>query len=153
MTMDEVKVETGVDALISLLQKHDKMSLKDVAIKLGISEAFIQSWVDFLVEERILGVEYKFTKPYIYLNQKKKFLDKDEEEELTDLQIDHFKKNYFEHARKKLIPENKIPALWKLHISSAIDKKREFFIQEATKHGLSDVETLFLKYKEQLVTE
>lgn len=148
--MEEVKVETGVDSLIALLEKKGKVSVKDAAQELKIGESYVQSWVDFLVEERILGVEYRFTKPYIFLNEKRKFEDVDESEDL-DLTIDHFKKDFFDHAKRKLIPEDKIPQLWKLHLEEAIDRKKEYFLIEAAKRDVPDSTQLFEKYKQQLV--
>ena len=57
MYLGDETVRTGVDDLLELLKKVDKINLADAAQKLGISSTLLQSWVDFLVEEEILGIE------------------------------------------------------------------------------------------------
>jgi len=58
--MTEARVETGVDRLLEFLKGKNKMPLKEVAKNLDVSENILQLWVDFLVEERILGVVIGF---------------------------------------------------------------------------------------------
>ncbi len=65
-------VETGVDDLIRLIQKKGKMSLPDVSKELGIPPKAIEKWVDFLVEEGKMDVEYKFTTPFISMKKDEK---------------------------------------------------------------------------------
>ena len=142
-------METGVDSLIALLEKKGKLSIKEAAQELKIDDSFVQSWVDFLVEERILGIEYRFTKPYIFLNEKRKFEDHEEIGTL-DLTIEHFKKDFFDHAKRKLIPSSKIPQLWLLHLDEALERKKEFFLIEAVKRDIPEANMLFEKYKKQL---
>ena len=67
--MTEEVVRTGVDDLLELLEHSAKIPLADAAAKLNVDAGVIQAWVDFLVEEGIVGIEYKFTTPYIYLNK------------------------------------------------------------------------------------
>ena len=52
---------------------------------------------------------------------------------------------------KKKLPENMISQLWTKHISEAADKKRDFFIMEATKRKLFNPEKLFDDYKKALL--
>ena len=68
--METERVETGVDRMMSILEKREKLSLTDLSRELKLPESTLQLWVDFLVEERVLGIEYKFTKPYVFLNKK-----------------------------------------------------------------------------------
>ena len=58
-------IETGVDKLVELLKSKGKMSFRDAAKELGVGIEVIAEWADFLNEEGILGVEYKFTTPYL----------------------------------------------------------------------------------------
>ena len=58
-------IETGVDSLLALLREKDKISIDEAAKILKTPSKAVQSWVDFLVEERILGLEYKWIKKYL----------------------------------------------------------------------------------------
>lgn len=146
--MEMERVETGVDRMMSVLEKKGKLSLTELSQDLKIPESTLQLWVDFLVEERIIGIEYKFTKPYIFLN--KKDVSKAVVEEIIG--ITHFKKEFFEGAKRRKIPLIKIEELWKVHLSEAIEKEKDHFQREAQRLGLRNVPELFQKYKTTLLT-
>jgi hypothetical protein len=141
-------VKTGVDELLDLLAHSAKMPLTEVATKLKVDAGVIQAWVDFLVEEGIVGIEYKFTTPYIYLNKvvEKKSdvaLPKDEK-----LNIQYFKKEFWDKAKNNNIPENQIEMLWKNHVTQALDIERKYFFFEAQRRKLNNIEQLWQEYKE-----
>ena len=58
-------IETGVDKLVKLVKERGRIASQDAAKELGVSMTVIQEWVDFLEEEGIISVEYKFTKPFL----------------------------------------------------------------------------------------
>ncbi len=147
--MVEERVETGVDELIDYLKEHGKASIKETSIALKIPEATLQLWVDFLVEERILGVEYKFTKPFIFLNKEEKARAKSTADQVAKT-IEDFKNEFFEEAKKKKLPEQKIPVLWQSHLDEALEKQKDFFIREARKRYMEKPEELFITYKRKL---
>ena len=151
--MDEVRVETGVDELIRYLRTQGKVSLKDVSAHLSIPESTLQLWLDFLVEERIVGMEYKFTKPYIFLNETDKagILDTKKEKEQEAANINIFKDEFFANARRKQMPEDKLPLLWKAHLKTDIERQKEFFMAEANKRGVKDPEIAFIAYEKRLL--
>ncbi len=130
------KVETDVDKLITYLKDNGKSELKSVAKKLGVEEQVLQSWVDFLVEEKVLGVEYSLTKPYIFLISPKK------EKEMKGLE--DYKKE-FKHKSDKKIPE-KTAYLWRNHVLEELETKRNFFYDEARKRGFTDIDSLWDEY-------
>ncbi|MFW6230599.1 MAG: hypothetical protein ACOC32_01090, partial [Nanoarchaeota archaeon] len=74
-------IETGVDDLLRLVETSGKVSVPEIAKKLEVEQKTVETWVDFLVEEEKLSVEYKFTTPYVFLNKEKK------EEKEDDLSI------------------------------------------------------------------
>ena len=146
--MEMERVETGVDRMMSILEKKGKLSLAELSNQLKIAENTLQLWVDFLVEERVLGVEYKFTKPYVFLNKKK-----EKSAVLEDVPtVEYFKKEFFDGAKKRQIPASKIPDLWKHHLNEAIEKQRELFFREAKKRGIHNTLTLYNKYKHNLLS-
>jgi len=58
-------IETGVDKLVNLVNIKEKISSADAAKELGVSTIVVMEWADFLEEEGIIKVEYKFTKPFL----------------------------------------------------------------------------------------
>lgn len=150
--MEDRSVKTGVDALLELLKKQEKTSLADAAKALQISEKTVKLWVDFLVEEKLVGIEYKFTKPYIYLNKKKdEHKGKIVAEE--EINIKTFKQEFEHRADKSSIPQQQVNYLWRDHIVSQAEQERAFFFREARKRGLEQIETLWDEYKEHLIEE
>ena len=142
--MVQSEIKTGVDDLLAYVEKKDKVSLKDAATDLKISQDTLQLWVDFLVEERILGMEYKFTKPYIYLNQKTK--KKTFEQKEQSLTLHDYKQDFIKHAKEKNLPENKIEIFWQQHLERAIEQNKQYFMREAAKYGFKDSDSLFHDY-------
>ena len=49
-------METDVDLLVSLVREKGKISIENAAKTLKIPLTTIQTWVDFLLEEDILGI-------------------------------------------------------------------------------------------------
>lgn len=148
--MAEGIVKTGVDDLLELLKKVDKIALSDAAQKLGMGTPLLQSWVDFLVEEEIVGVEYKFTKPFIYLNKQPEE-KKAHVKEAAELGLQAYKEDFKLRAYQKSIPAEKISFLWKDHAKVALNRRREFFFREAKKRNLANADNLWHVYSEKLL--
>jgi hypothetical protein len=146
--MTEEVVRTGVDELLDLLAHSAKTPLTEVATKLRVDTGVVQAWVDFLVEEGIVGIEYRFTTPYIYLN---KVVDKKQEDVTVKeegFNIQYFKKQFWDKARANNIPENQIDMLWKNHIAQALELQKKYFFFEAQRRKLINIEQLWKEYKE-----
>ena len=142
-------VKTGVDDLITFLQGQEHVSLFDAAKELNVEPETLQSWVDFLVEEGIVGIEYKFTKPFIYLNRpadEKATIVR--EEALT---WDAYHQTFLEKAVEKKIPDLKAASLWKQHVLQTLEERRQFFLDEARKRDLPDGEALWEKYRTEVL--
>ena len=58
-------IETGVDKLVNLVDMKGRISSADAAKELGVGTTVVMEWADFLEEEGIIKVEYKFTKPFL----------------------------------------------------------------------------------------
>lgn len=134
MTMVDEVITTGVDALLDLLRNVEKIAMSDAADKLRVPLDTLQSWVDFLVEERIVGIEYKFTKPFIYLNR-----DEPKKKKDSPLpQLKEIKKEYVERAKKKKIPDEQIPQLWDAHVRQELTYLEPFFNEQAQRRSIQD---------------
>ncbi len=148
--MADDTITTSVDALIQLLRTVKHIKIEDAAKELNMPEEVIQSWVDFLMEENIVGIEYKFTTPYIYLNKDKESeKKKKEEEERTTIQ--QLKEDFQQKAKSKNIPEMETTDLWRNHMLERVEKKKQFFFQEARRRGFFNAEELWKEYKEKLL--
>lgn len=77
------KIETGVDKLVDLINIHKKISVDDAAKKLGVSSVVVQEWADFLAEEELISVEYKFNKTILEERKLSKTQIKEKTEEFT----------------------------------------------------------------------
>jgi hypothetical protein len=146
---DEV-IKTGVDDLLELLKGVSKISLSDAALKLGISTGLVQSWVDFLVEEEIIGIEYKFTKPMIYLNKNvgKSSVTVQAEAEFT---MQSYKEEFWKRAAQRNIPAASIDLFWKNHLKEVVDSKRELFFREARKRKLENPDKIWDEYTKTIL--
>ena len=74
-------IETGVDKLVNLVNLKERIPSADAAKELGVSTAIVMEWADFLEEEGIIKVEYKFTKPFLVA---RKLAKKDVEEKAKE---------------------------------------------------------------------
>jgi hypothetical protein len=147
----EDTVRTGVDDLLDLLKRVDKIALIDAAAQLKINTSTIQAWVDFLVEEEVIGVEYKFTKPIIYLNkapEEKKVLVREE----SALNLVDYKEDFKTRAVEKSIPAEKVSFLWQEHVKAALNRRKDFFLREAKKRNLANIDSLWLTYGQKLLS-
>lgn len=140
-------VTTGVDALLQLLKEKKKISLSEAAKELHLKESAIKQWVDFLVEEKIVGIEYKFTKAYLYLNETEEEREDDNKPESLRVFKDEFKKR----AQESNIDNNQIELLWERHLLSEIELEKAYFFQEAKNKQIPQIDTLWEAYKEKTV--
>lgn len=138
------RVETGVDQLVKFLQGRGMIDMKEAASKLGMPLDVIQSWVDFLVEEEIVGIEYKFTKPYIYIM--------DKTPGRVSKQLSNYKKRFEDAVKKNEMPETKTNFLWKSHLLNELEKQKEFFYQQANLRNLDNPDQLWDEYKKRVGT-
>ncbi|RME52880.1 hypothetical protein D6783_03650 [Candidatus Woesearchaeota archaeon] len=145
--MGEDTIETGVDKLLALFKGNERISVSAAAKRLGVPEDVIQSWVDFLVEEKILGLEYKFTKPYIYLNRAFDIKPTVVKEERPTIQ--NFKEDFFNRARDRKLPQSKIPQFWKDHLRRELEAQKDFFFAEAKRRKMNNPDILWEKYVKQ----
>src|SRR3989338_4697209 len=58
-------IETGVDRLVNLVDEKGRVSSADAAKELGVSTTVVMEWAEFLEEEGVIKIEYRFTKPFL----------------------------------------------------------------------------------------
>ncbi len=145
-------IETDVDKLLQLLEKRGEMSLSEAAKELKIPLKTIQAWVDFLVEEKIIGVEYKFTSQHIYLNKGENTLTKKKKEEF-EVNLKYFFDNFVKRARENKIPESKIRSLWENHLVNKLGLVKSFFYETAKRKGIEEIDKAWEEYNEEVLSK
>lgn len=127
---DEV-LTTDVDTFLELVKQKKKITVADAAKLLNTPLATIQAWTDFLVEEKIVGIEYKFTTPYVYVIEEK---PKDVGMESIGFES---KEAFFEKARTKGIREGHIQLLWAKYLATNKELIRQKFFEKAEVKGIA----------------
>jgi predicted ArsR family transcriptional regulator len=146
MVRDTTILRTTADQLMEFIKKKEKATIEETAKALKIPEKTVQALVDFLVEEKILGIEYKFTTPYIYLSKKDfkepTFVRKKE------VSIILSKEEFYNKAKARNIPYQKIETLWRKYLEKQLgDLKKQFYDKAKEKRiPESMIERLWQKY-------
>lgn len=142
--MEQDTLRTDVDEFIELVREKGKISIEDAAKALKIDHKTIESWADFLVEERILGMEYKFTTPYVFLNTGGSSEDVKEDFET--------KESFYEKAKARKIPDYQIKVAWLKYLDKNEEKIKAAFKKKARNKGMSDkkIDELWQKYYRSL---
>ncbi len=145
------ELKTGVDQLMALVAEKKKLPLQEAAKILNVPEKTLQAWVDFLVEEHILGIEYKFTTPYIYVHSDERLKKVQEEKKEENLTLRDFQDEFYDKARAKGMPEEKIPKLWREHLLYIVQGLKQYFIDECNKRNVKNAQSHYAAYVQELV--
>ena len=139
-------LRTLADELLDLVKKHKRISVEDAAKQLKIPLATIQALVDFLVEERVFGIEYKFTTPYIYLYKEGIKEAKGKDRSFTKGLIT--KEQFYEKAKEKNVPHEHIEGMWRKYLQQNLADIREEFLTKAREKKVPEEKTdeLWKKY-------
>ncbi|MFA6888675.1 MAG: hypothetical protein WC254_04215 [Candidatus Woesearchaeota archaeon] len=144
---DELKTE--VDAFLELVKKYKKVSLIDAAKEMKVPIQTIQLWTDFLVEEGIVGIEYKFTTPYVFIQEEKKG-----KSGLGFFGFDT-KEVFYDKAKKRGINDTQIRLLWLKYLTANEESIQKMFEDKCRERGISSykVPLLWKKYNTYLKSE
>ncbi len=146
---EQEELRTDVDTFLELVKKYKKVSLLDAAKEMQVPIQTIQLWSDFLVEEGIVGIEYKFTTPYVFIQEEKAgkggfgFIGFDTKEV------------FYEKARKKGIKEQQIRMLWLKYLTANEDSMKKVFEDKCRERSIpgNKVVELWKKYYAYLKSE
>ncbi|MBI2657338.1 hypothetical protein HYX08_01440 [Candidatus Woesearchaeota archaeon] len=139
-------LRTVADELLELVRKSKKISVEEAAKKLKMHVPAVQSLVDFLVEERVFGIEYKFTTPYIYLYKEGIKEAKEKDTSFTKGLIT--KEQFYEKAKEKKAPYEHIEGMWRKYLQQNISRMREEFLKKSREKKVPEdkIEELWKKY-------
>lgn len=130
--------------LVSLVEQKGTISIEQAAKQLKVPMQIMQRWIDFLVEEDVLGIEYKFVTPYLYFNKPLK--KKDATDELES-KVEE-KKDFFTKRQQEGMPVDKIKELWQGYLNQNLSTFRKEFLQKAEIKGITGTKSqeLWQKY-------
>ena len=139
-------LRTTADELLELVKKSGKISVEDASKRLKMPVQTTQALVDFLVEEKIFGIEYKFTTPYIYIYKEGIEKAKAKEKSFTKGLIT--KEQFYEKAKSKKIGHEHIEGLWRKYLQQNIASIRKEFLIKAREKNIPEekIEDLWQKY-------
>ena len=139
-------LKTSADDLYELVKARKKISVEEAAKLLRMPISTVHALVDFLVEEKIFGIEYKFTTPYIYMSQEHPKREESSQDSFTKNMIT--KEEFFEKAKSRNMPFDKISEMWNRYIKENLDTIKKEFYMNAQSRGISREKTdiLWEKY-------
>lgn len=145
MAADNV-LRTSADELLELVRKSGKISVEGAAKKLRMPLASVQALVDFLVEEKIFGIEYKFTTPYVYIYKEGISRAREKEKSFTEGLVT--KEKFYENAKHRKVPYEHIEGLWRKYMQQNLVHIREEFLRKAREKKVPEdkIEELWNKY-------
>ena len=143
---NNIVLRTLADELLELVKKSRKISLEEAAKKLKIPLLTIQALVDFLVEEKVFGIEYKFTTPYVYLY--KEGVKQAEIKEKSFAKGLITKEHFYEKAKEKNVPYEYIEGMWRKYLQQNLVHIREEFLRKAREKKVPEekIEELWKRY-------
>ena len=143
-------LRTVADDLLELVKRSEKISVDEAAKKLKMHPASVQALVDFLVEEKVFGIEYKFTTPYIYLYKEGIESARGKEKSFTKGLVT--KEQFYKKAKERDIPYERIEGLWRKYLHQNLAHIREEFFNKAKEKKVPEVkiEELWKKYLKYL---
>jgi len=138
-------LETSADDLLRLVKEVNKIAVDEAAKKLKVPVKTLQAIVDFLVEEKILGIEYKFTTPYIYLQNEESAAEipskaADSRGTVSGISLKSMKDDFFRKAAERGIAKDDILLLWKKYLKININFIRQHFYEVCSRRGISKIQ-------------
>ena len=139
-------IRTIADELFELVKKTKRISVEDASKKLRVPFAAIESLVNFLVEEKVFGIEYKFTTPYIYLYKEGVKESAKERRNISKELLT--KEQFYKLAKEKGISYEQIEGLWRDYLQKNLMYLKEEFSKKARDRQIPDdrMQYLWTKY-------
>lgn len=136
-------LRTDVDTFLELVKNKGRISLVDVAKELKITLNTVQAWTDFLVEEKVLGIEYKFTTPYVFMNV-------DQKGDVNFKNYIHFdtREEFYKKATQRGLDNNQIKLLWLKYLNHNKRAMQNLFYEKARERNIpkEKIDDLWKKY-------
>jgi DNA-binding transcriptional ArsR family regulator len=137
-------ITTDVDKLMDLLRTIPEITISEAAKKLNMPRKIVETLADLLEEEGLIHVRYQFTTPYISLGPVEK-----EKEQLESFDS---RNEFYDKARAKGLPDEKIEVFWRKYVDTNSDSIKYAFYEKAKVKGLpvERIDILWDKYYKKL---
>ncbi|MBI3033910.1 hypothetical protein HYY72_02025 [Candidatus Woesearchaeota archaeon] len=132
--MEQAQITTGVDKLVALIEEKKRVSIIDASKELSVPSVVIEEWADFLQQQGLIDIQYKFTTPFLVRRE----LSKDE--------ISRKSKD-FEGRKEGFIRKIEAAIDYIEHESLGLKKVKEEFVQLSR-----ELETEVKKVRNELST-
>lgn len=141
-------LKTSADDLYDLVKSRKKISVEEAAKLIRVPINTVHALVDFLVEEKIFGIEYKFTAPYVYIIEEHPNGSSSFQGSFTKNKNIITKEEFFEKAKNLGISFDKIYELWNKYIKENLDAIKKEFYMKAESRGMprENIDMLWKKY-------
>ena len=138
-------IKTSADELLELVKQEKKLSVEEISKRLHLPLNTVQALVDFLVEEKIFGIEYKFTTPYVYLYSENVKELRSKTKEFEGLVT---KDQFYERAKQRKIPYENIEGLWRKYLRQNLIHIRDEFFSKARSKKVKEekIEDIWERY-------
>ena len=146
MAGEENAIRTSADDLLDLVKKKGKISVEGASKELGVSASTVQALVDFLVEEKIFGIEYKFTTPYIFINDESSKHSSSKDKAFTKDLVT--KEQFYKKAKARNVPYENIEELWRKYLQQNLENLRNEFLRKAKEKKIDEekIDELWNRY-------
>ncbi len=149
-------VRTRADELLKLVKQKGELSFDSAAKALNVSISTVESWANFLEEEKILSIKYNFTTPFITVfHEKIKAGSEEDTLEKDSLKKETTEKKEFDKAA--LIREEELSEINRMLAEAynylkkgQFDKAKEIYAK--IKKQYEDLPLQFLEKKKELNT-
>jgi len=156
-------IKTDVDVLIELIRQKGEISFEDAASQTHLPLSTIEAWANFLEEEGLISIKYKFTTPYLVyhtlsaedLKKRTGEAKKKDPEELMDEVQNLLKKAYSSTSSKELTTAEKSfseihSSLKNLSASLPTEGKKDMFFKKGLDGKIKQAELLLKESSDQL---
>ena len=145
-TPNDNVLRTVADEFLELVKQSGKISVEEAAKKLKMPLASVQALVDFLVEEKVFGIEYKFTTPYVYLYKEEIKQAKGREKRVAQELVT--KELFYEKAKERNVPSGNIEGLWGKYLQQNLVHIRHEFLKKTKEKNVPEekIEELWNRY-------
>lgn len=141
-------LKTSADDLYELVKKRKKISVEEAAKILKLPVSTVQSLVDFLVEEKYFGLEYKFTTPFVYIAKEIEKIPIKEPKTESFVKKLVTKESFYEKAKHKDIQHQQIDDLWRKYLNQNLGNIKDEFYNKAKTRVINQIQIdeLWRKY-------
>ncbi len=149
-------MDTEIDELLRVLSEKESITVDAASKLMGVDVKTMHTWVDSLVEEKVILLDYDFLTPIIKLTPEKKSEIIGKKKAFETSQKENMAKKlglrgaFIEKAKKRGFDDNKIKVLWKKFVEiNESSLKKEFYEKAIKKDIDTGLDNLWMTFYQQ----